>query len=92
MNRPIAAVRIPTHVRSIIDPDGAVLLDLKQGQYYSLNGIGADVWTKLQAGMSADRIVSTLGEETNAPAESVEADVRRFLEHLRARHLVDFDG
>ncbi len=84
-----APIRIPNHVRSVIDPDGAVLLDLKQGKYYSLNGIGAEIWRNLEAGLSAPDIEDRLARLYDVPAEVLSGDVDGFIGDLRRKRLVD---
>lgn len=83
------SVVIHEHVRSMIDPDGAVLLDLKQGKYYSLNGLGADIWRKLEAGRSAEQIEEELAEMYDAPTEDLRRDVADFIADLQRKRLVD---
>lgn len=83
------SVRIQGHVRSVIDPDGAVLLDLKKGKYYSLNGIGAEIWLKLEAGLSVPEIEGHLASLCGTPTEVLRRDVAGFIEDLRRRQLVD---
>jgi hypothetical protein len=82
-------VRPRKHVRSVIDPDGAVLLDLKAGTYFSLNTVGAHIWTQLEKGHSPAEIVTHLTEEFQVPAVDAEEDVRGFLQQLRERELID---
>jgi hypothetical protein len=84
-----ASIRIHDHVRSVIDPDGAVLLDLKQGKYYSLNGIGAEIWRNLEAGLSAPEIEDRLASLYDAPAEVLRGDVVDFIGDLQRKRLVD---
>jgi hypothetical protein len=86
-----SAIRIQPHVRSVIDPDGAVLLDLVRGKYYSLNGTGAQIWQKLEAGLGVAEIEAELGSG-GAPAEQVRDDVREFIDGLRAKQLVHVAG
>jgi hypothetical protein len=82
-------IRVRDHVRSVIDPDGAVLLDLRAGTYLSLNVVGAEIWTRLEKGLSPGEIAAHLGEAYQLPAQQAEADVRGFLDQLRRRELID---
>jgi Coenzyme PQQ synthesis protein D (PqqD) len=83
------AIRIPQHVRSVIDPDGAVLLDLRQGKYFSLNRLGIAIWQQLEAGISRDTIAATLAKTYNRPLPAVEADVDEFLAGLTEARLIN---
>lgn len=84
-----ATVRIPNHVRSIIDPDGAVILDIRKGKYYSLNGVGAQIWIKLEAGMSVPEIENHLSTTYATPSELVRQDVAGFIASLQQKQLVN---
>jgi hypothetical protein len=84
-----SSIRIRNHVRSVIDPDGAVLLNLKEGKYFSLNGIGAQIWLKLEAGSTVPEIETHLNCVYNTPAETLRRDLMEFLEELKRREMID---
>lgn len=48
------------HLRSIIDRDGAVILDIEHDAMLTLNSTGGYVWEKLRQGRLIDEIVSGL--------------------------------
>ena len=79
---------VEPHVRAMIDADGAVLLDLQAGKYYSLNGMGAQIWTKAMDGEEEAAIVKTICELYGAPEERVRADVRAFVSGLEKKGLI----
>ena len=70
------------HVRSVVHGDRTVLLDLRRGRYYSLDGVGTRVWELLQAGADVPAIVAQIGEEFEAPAEVIVKDVEALLQRL----------
>ncbi len=76
------------HLRSIIDHDGAVILDIECNSMLTLNATGGYVWEKLQQGQSIQDIVRELAAETLTEIAVVERDVREFLEELKSKHLV----
>jgi len=83
-----SVVRIGAHVRAVIDPDGAVILDLKHGRYFSLNRAGVAVWSRLVVGMTP----LAIGTEFAAhypTTDGIENDVAVFIESLRRAELVD---
>ncbi|HUZ96182.1 MAG TPA: PqqD family protein [Edaphobacter sp.] len=82
---------MPAHLRSIVDHDGAVILDIKHNAATPLNSTGAYIWQRLEQGMLVDDIVAQLARETNTEIEIVAADVDRFLEKLKSRHLLTHD-
>jgi hypothetical protein len=81
--------RIPAHVRSVIDADGAVILDVVKGRYFSLNGVAVEVWTRLEAGMTLSDIELALVKEFPTSADVLAQDIRRFIERLRQNSLIE---
>lgn len=87
MTRP----RMYAHVRSLIDPEGAVLLDLKRGKYHSLNAVGAVIWTGLEQGLPLPELERTLATQFEITPETVAVDVAQFLRELKSKRLLDWD-
>ena len=79
---------IAKNVRSIVDHDGAVILDIEHDAMVTLNSTGAYVWGKLQQGRPIDEIIGDLAAESDVDLMSVERDVRAFLEELKSNHLI----
>lgn len=78
---------MPAHLRSIVDHDGAVILDIEHDAMLTLNSTGAYVWEKLQQGRSIDEIVCELARESSTDTVTVDHDVREFLDLLKAKQL-----
>jgi hypothetical protein len=76
------------HLRSIVNEDGAVILDIPRNQMVTLNSTGGYIWNKLQQGESAEQIVRELSAESKTDPLVVEQDVHAFLEQLMAKHLL----
>lgn len=74
-------------LRSFIDTNGAVILDIKYDSLVTLNPTGAYVWNKLQQGRLTTEIIRELANETLTDLAVVERDVQEFLDLLKARHL-----
>jgi uncharacterized protein with ParB-like and HNH nuclease domain len=75
------------HLRSIVDHDGAVILDAACNSMLTFNATGGYVWEKLQQGRLIDDIVRELAEETLTEVTIVERDVREFIDQLKSRRL-----
>jgi hypothetical protein len=75
-------------VSSVIERDGAVLLNISQNSMTTLNATGAFVWVRLQRGRSLDEIAHDLARETNATFDLVSQDLTDFVEELTAKGLV----
>jgi len=59
-------VTIHPNIRSIVDHDGAVILDIPNNTITTLDATGAYVWQKLQSGLQIDAIISELVRDTGA--------------------------
>lgn len=77
-----------THLRSVVDQDGAVVLDMERDTMSTLNPAGGYVWEGLQQGKAVDNIISDLARETATDIVIVDRDVRGFIEELRSKHLL----
>lgn len=82
-------VTVTAHVRSIVDHDGAVILDIPRNAMTTLDSTGAYVWNRLQRGLQVDAIVAELAHDTGADELVVATDVERFMEQLKSKHLVN---
>lgn len=80
---------IPSHIRSIVNHDGAVILDMPANRMTTLNSTGAYIWARLQEGKAISSIVAELARDTGQPSVKVEHDVQEFLEQLTEKHLLN---
>ena len=80
--------RISTSIRSTHGQDGAIVLDVEQGQMFNLNLVGSKILELLESGSAETDIVNVISREFNASPEVVENDVREFIESLREHKLI----
>lgn len=80
--------RVSEGVRSTHGQDGAIVLDIQQGQMFNLNCVGSRILELLESGVAEPDIVKVISREFNANSEVVENDVREFIEALRKHKLV----
>jgi hypothetical protein len=74
--------------RRLQDASG-VILDLETGGYFNVNGVGMVVWSVLEEPTSlADLMASVRARFPDAPPE-LEAEIRGFVDELRARGLIE---
>jgi len=81
-------VTVTSNVRSIVDHDGAVILDIPRNAIITLDATGAYVWQKLQSGLQIDAIIAELVRDTGADEAMIAKDVDAFMDQLKSRHLV----
>jgi hypothetical protein len=79
-----------SNLRSIVDQDGAVILDIDKDQFFSLNPIGAMIWSRLGTGESLDQIKDTIVLQTSMDLAVVSNDVDEFIADLKSKHLFHF--
>jgi len=60
----------------------SVLLDLKSGLYFGLNGVGTRVWNLVAQGGSLRDVNAALPAEFDAPTAIIEGEVQRFAAEL----------
>lgn len=81
-------VHIDEHIRDSVENEGAVLLHLDRGRYFSLNGIGAEIWAALSEGLGAEGLLDRLQEKYGQPRGLLEKDVQSFLQRLESLELI----
>jgi hypothetical protein len=73
---------------SIVDREGAVVLDVEHAAIVTLNSTGGYVWDRIQKDISIDDIVRDLSNDTGAIRADVDVDVRAFVKQLTAKGLL----
>jgi Coenzyme PQQ synthesis protein D (PqqD) len=68
--------------------DGAVILDIREGQVFSTNKVGARILALIGENACLNEIVDRITTEFEAPRERVEADLGGFIDSLVGRGLV----
>jgi len=77
-----------SHLRTIVNQDGAAILNSTTGTIVVLNSTGAFVWQALERGEDPVIITQDLARETGMQVEALERDVRLFVQDLRDRQLL----
>jgi 6-phosphogluconate dehydrogenase (decarboxylating) len=77
-----------SHLHSVVDQDGAAILDIDRGLISTLNATGAYVWQGLERGEPLETIIANLARETGEDALVIDRDVREFLDSLKQKHLL----
>ena len=80
--------RVSEGVRSTHGQDGAIVLDVRQGQMFNLNRVGSRILELLESGSAEPDIVNVISHEFGVSRDIVENDVREFIEALRKHKLV----
>jgi hypothetical protein len=64
------------------------LLDVRGGEYFALEGVGARVWELCDGVHTVGEVIATIEQEFDAPPATAAADVRALLEELIDERLV----
>ena len=81
--------KVSDSVRSTHGQDGAIVLDVQQGQMFNLNPVGSRILELLESGSSEEQITDAISREFDADIKTVRKDVAKFLEELKVHKLVD---
>ena len=81
--------RVSDTVRSTHNQDGAVVLDIRQGQIFNVNFVGSRILELLKSGSTESAIVDQISREFGVSRDLAESDVREFLQSLKQSHLVE---
>lgn len=75
-------LRVSTH------SDGAVILDIREGQVFSTNKVGARILAFIGESTTLKEIADRITTEFGAPQERVQTDLSDFVDSLIRRGLV----
>ena len=85
----MSQIRTKGHVRAMSEAEGAVLLDLREGRYFSINPVGTAIWQQLEQGAERQTILDHLAAQFDAPADRLEKDLDGFVGMLDQKGLID---
>ena len=81
--------KVSEAVRSTQGQDGAIVLDVQQGQMFNLNLVGSRIFELVKNGSTEAEIVDEIGREFCVSRQLAENDVREFLQTLKKCQLVE---
>jgi hypothetical protein len=81
--------RVSETVRSAHGQDGAVVLDIRQGQMFNLNLVGSRILELLESGATELAIIDEISQKFEVSKTIAENDVREFVESLKQHHLLE---
>ena len=84
--------RVSENVRSTHGQDGAIVLDIRQGQMFNLNFVGSRILEVLKTGATESAIVDAISQKFQVNRDVAENDVREFIESLKQHHLLEGSG
>ena len=88
MKREKYRVRAPAVVSETIDGE-VVIMNLKSGNYYSLQSTGADIWDWIERGLAHGDLLHALDSKYDGPRADMESALDDFLQHLKDELLIE---
>ena len=83
------SLSIPLKVMSRLVDDETVLLDLKSGMYFGLDGVGRRIWESVSEGNNLGETAAIIASEYEVDEARAETDVIEFATELVERGLLD---
>jgi len=80
--------RVDRSVRTVIEKDGGILLNVETGLCYGLNAMGARIWRDLSRGNAEDTVVELIAKETNTSDDHVRTACATFITALIQKGLL----
>ena len=80
---------IPPQVMSRQVDDETVILDLKSGLYFGVDGVGKRIWESVEAGLSLRETAAAIVSEFAVDPARAETDILAFAGDLVERGLLD---
>jgi len=78
-------------IGEILDGE-AIIVNLDSGAYYSLEGVGSEVWSAVESGATLPELIELAGAKYAGPAAEIAAGVAALVEELIAEALLVADG
>jgi hypothetical protein len=84
--------KVSEGIRSTHGQDGAIVLDIRQGQMFNLNFVGSRILELLETGATESAIVDEISQKFEVSRDIAESDVREFMESLKQHRLLEDPG
>lgn len=75
-------------VNETIDGE-VIIINLNKGHYFSLNGVGAKIWSYLKLGTSGNQIISNLKYNYDDSNNLIEPTIKKLLSQLTNEELIN---
>ena len=82
-------LKLSEHVHHVRMDDQVIVADMRSGRYLGLDDVGARIWDLIGEGATRECIVERLSAEYDVTGRVLERDVRRLLQDLLRRRLVE---
>ncbi|MBN3925478.1 PqqD family protein [Nostoc sp. NMS4] len=80
-------INSPKVIHETIDGE-VVVVNLDEKDYYSLLKVAADIWNRIERGISKENIIAELSQQYNHNCEEIESSINSFLKELELEQLI----
>ncbi|HMK48861.1 MAG TPA: PqqD family protein [Thermodesulfovibrionales bacterium] len=84
-------INSPKVIHETIDGE-TVIVNLDSGNYYSLNRVGADIWSMIGTGLKVQDLIEDIAGLYPVEREAIASAVLRFIDELQTEELVVVDN
>ena len=81
--------KVSEGIRSTHGQDGAIVLDIRQGQMFNLNFVGSRILELLETGATESAIVDEISQKFEVSRDVAETHVQEFIESLKQHNLLE---
>jgi hypothetical protein len=81
-------MNVPKVVHETFDDNEVVIINLESGSYYSLDNIGAEIWTLIESGASVTEIIEEIIDRYEPGTLNISESIHRFLIELQQEQLI----
>lgn len=80
-------INTPSVVHEIIDGE-AVIVNMANGKYYSIDKVGADIWGFIENGAKLDQIIDAVSQLYQGNRDAMETSIQRLIAELLEEKLI----
>ncbi len=84
-------IKKPRVIHQTLDGE-VVIINLETGNYYSLRGTGAEIWSAIERHADLEGILAALGRKNADAGDGPAGMVARFVEELQREGLIETSG
>ena len=86
-SRQCFTINAPSVVHEIIDGE-AVIVNMANGKYYSIDKVGADIWGLIESGANLSQIIDTVSHRYQGSPDGIETSIKRLLAEMEEEALI----
>lgn len=80
-------VNTPNVIHEVIDGE-AILINCENGSYYSIDKVGADIWSLIESGVAVSHIINVIAQQYEGSQEDIENGVYQLIKQLQQETLI----